>query len=99
MRPDYMRLVMGVIVAAVCLASGGAEAARPDFTGTWRIVVDRSSGVTPDRLDTWIVTQDANTLTLVDANFPADHRAYKLDGTPTAISNAIGEWVYRATWT
>jgi len=87
-------LILPWMLVAAALAQ-----AKPDFSGTWQLDVTRSPGVAPGRSDTWIVTQAADTLTLVDQWSRAGARVYRLDGTPTEeVDLLTGRWVYHAIW-
>jgi hypothetical protein len=93
-------LSRAVLGSLALVASLGASTARPDFTGTWRIIAAQpTSGGTADRLDTWVVTQTVDALELVDGRSPSDRRVYRLDGGPTEIFNILtGHWEYRTLW-
>lgn len=93
-----MRAALVPILAGL-LAASAAPQEKPDFTGTWRLDPERTPGAARDRTDTWIVTQTADTLTLVDASSRSDPRIYRLDGTPTeAVDLLTGRWIYRTLW-
>ena len=94
-----MRHALALTACLVLTVAAAPDQSRPDFSGTWQIDVARSAKAGADRPDTWIVTQAGDTLTIADARFPDDTRAYKLDGSPTESFHILtGRWVYRTLW-
>ena len=102
-----------VFLSLCCVLMVGfwsVSAAPTDFSGTWALDKAKSEGLqgrTASLDQTWVVAQDAKTLT-VDTSFsggdqpiPAQKRSYNLDGSETTMDVAgrmPGKATLKAKW-
>jgi hypothetical protein len=78
-----MKWMLAMIVAALALVATSAAAqdnnAKPDFTGTWKLVGEAADQFTPSQM---VVAKDATLLTVTITGQMGEFKTtYKLDGT------------------
>ncbi|HSF25845.1 MAG TPA: hypothetical protein VLE20_16590 [Blastocatellia bacterium] len=105
-----MKRISTALALFCVLAVGAVSAAGTDFSGTWVLDKAKSEGLQGPMADvdqTWVVTQDAKTLT-VETQFsggqqemPAQKRTYNLDGSETTAEvtgRFPGKAALKAKW-
>jgi hypothetical protein len=89
--------VFGAILASALLVGASAQT-RPNLTGHWSFVAERSTGQ-PSYGSSVTIAQTESTLTLtVSSGELTDTVAYRLDGTETSHSPGTEETRSIATW-
>src|SRR5207253_1608480 len=80
---NLWRLGLALFVACACQFPVRGQT-HPDFSGTWRMDVQRTPGANPGRTDTYVVSQDAGMFVVFDRDYPENTKeVYRLDGSVT----------------
>ena len=105
-----MKRISLAVVMFLALIAGSVSAAATNMSGTWALDKSKSEGLQGRMANvdqTWVVTQDAKTLT-VEKNFsggeqpiPSQKSTYNLDGSETSMEmtgRMPGKAALKAKW-
>jgi hypothetical protein len=105
-----MKRILLAVVMFLVLIAGSVSASGTNFTGTWVLDKAKSEGLQGRMANvdqTWVVTQDAKTLT-VEKSFsggeqpiPSQKSTYNLDGSETSMEKTgrmPGKAALKAKW-
>ncbi len=105
-----MKRISTVLALLCVLVVGSVSAAGTDFSGTWVLDKAKSEGLQGAMAgvdQTWVVSQDAKTLTVEtqfsggEREMPAQKRTYNLDGSETTAEvtgRMPGKAALKAKW-